>query len=154
MKTSRFTVSLSLCLLFLFCMFIGYASSQLPSLPYTVKGNVLIDGNPAPVETTITAKLGDVQVSEFNITIPGVYALGIETPPENHGKTAKLYVNGIDANASVVIRFGQIDTADLSVRTPINSFLPAVLALALVAVIISIAVYIKNGRKSRVRRKK
>lgn len=111
-------IKLSILLLSTFLLYLGTASAQFPSLPHTIKGTVYIDSNPAPIGTAITAKIGNEAVSTFNITKRGVYAIGIGMSPENQGKTVKLYVNGIDANASVVLKSGEMQTVDLSVKTP------------------------------------
>lgn len=142
MRTAKFPVSLLLCV-FLFSFFTVYASAQLPSLPHTIRGSVYIDGSPAPLGTMITAKIGDETVSEFNITNQGLYAIGIETSVANQGEVVKLYVNGIDANASVVLKSGEIETVDLSVVPPSadDIWLWLIAALLIVVIIIIIVKY-------------
>lgn len=126
--------------LFFFIIFAEIAIAQPPLIPFTVKGSVYIDGNPAPVGTVITAKIGDEEVSEFNITNEGLYAIGIGVTPENQGETAKLYVNGIETESSVVLKSGEVETVDLFVSTPLGNVWYYVVAVLIVIAVLILAV--------------
>lgn len=146
MKKVKFPLGFLFCLIFLFFVFAADAGAQLPSIPHTVKGGVYIDGNPAPVGSTITAKLGNETVSEFNITNEGLYAIGIGVTPENQGETAKLYVNGIETEASVVLKSGEVETVDLFVSTPLGNVWYYVVAV-LIVIAVLILVVLKYRRR-------
>jgi hypothetical protein len=111
-------LSFSLVCISLFVLaFAAAGNGQIPSLPQTIKGSVHIDGNPAPAGTEITAKIGEEIAGEFNVTNPGLYAIGIERPEADRGRTVKIYVNGMDANASLAFTPGELETIDLSVSS-------------------------------------
>ena len=47
--------------------------SALPPLPYELYGVITIDGNPAPADTEIIAKINDQIVGEFDTDFEGIY---------------------------------------------------------------------------------
>ena len=134
-------------LFFIFFLIVLSVNAQpIPPIPHTVKGNVYIDGNPAPAGTFITAKIGGDTIGEFATTVEGTYAIGIETPGIG-GETAKLYVNRMDTGKGVALRAGAVDTMDLSVSS-LGSIWFWVAPLA-VAVVVIIIIALKYGKKQR-----
>jgi hypothetical protein len=56
----------------LFCI-AGTPVSALPPLPYELYGVITIDGNPAPTDTKIIAKINELIVGEFDTEFEGEY---------------------------------------------------------------------------------
>ena len=68
--TSRIPLIL---LALLLCIAGGTPASAVPPLPYELYGAVTIDGNPAPIDTEIVAKINDQIVGEINTEFIGAY---------------------------------------------------------------------------------
>ena len=142
MKALKF----SFLLFILFLLVLSVNAQPIPAIPHTVKGNLYIDGNPAPIGTLITARLGSETAGEFATTVEGAYAIGIETSGRE-GATARLYVNGMDTGEEVTLRTGAVDTMDLSLNSLSGMwFWAAPLAVAVVAIII---IALRYGKKQR-----
>lgn len=72
------------------------AISSLPSIPLLVYGSVTIDGQPAPLDTEISAEIDDnVEVAVATMIREGIYFIEIPDGKANEGKTIIFKVNGI-----------------------------------------------------------
>ena len=73
-----------------------------PSLPLVLQGTVVVDGEPAPVNTEITAKVNGDVVGTTEVDQEGVYGsqpgtkLYITCEPDDYGDI-KFYVNGVES---------------------------------------------------------
>ena len=78
-----------------------------PSLPLVLQGTVLVDGEPAPINTEITAKVNGDVVGTTEVDQEGVYGsqpgtkLYITCEPDDNGDIKygdiKFYVNGVES---------------------------------------------------------
>ena len=109
-----------------------------PSMPMIVSGNVTVSGEPAPVGTVITAKIGDRTVSNFTVVHEGVYVLTVQGTGEDIGKPIRFYVDGLQARETLVFEPGEVrEGFDLKVdRT--TSWVLIVLFLTLITVMVII----------------
>ena len=110
-------------LLLSFFVFFSVLSSVVlatPGIPHQFYGTVTINGNPAPDDTVVTAKIDGVTV-ETGTVKDGKYGYGndlflVEDPNNNRvGKTIKFYVDDIYTGKSVSFCNGCVDELDLSV---------------------------------------
>lgn len=86
-----------------FALFTGLAGAQnaVPNFPVGLQGTVSINGNPAPPDTEIIAKVGDTVVGKTKVQSAGTYG----DKPNNKlpvtaddGATVDIYVNGVKVN--------------------------------------------------------
>lgn len=93
-----------------------------PTIPLLVYGNVIIDGQPASVNTEISAEIDNIKVAVATMINQGTYFIEIPDGKANEGKTIVFKVNGI-ANGNNQLKSANIDTTpsikfDLVVTTP------------------------------------
>jgi hypothetical protein len=124
----RLALSLVL-ILFALCLFpAGAASQPLPDLifPKWFYGSVTIDGNPAPVGTSIFAKIGDTNRGNIVTEVPGLYGgpsggkkLVAEGEIGDEGRTISFYIRTfrsefIKANEVSVFESGVVEELGLT----------------------------------------
>jgi len=68
--------------------------SSPPSIPLLVYGDVTIDGGLAPVNTTITAEIDDIEVANTTVIIRGRYSINVPDGQVNADKIIKFKVIG------------------------------------------------------------
>ena len=92
----------TLILLFAIAVIPAVAVEGTPSLPLVLQGTVELDGEPAPVNTEITAKVNGDVVGTTEVDQEGVYGsqpgtkLYITCEPDNY-EDIKFYVNGVES---------------------------------------------------------
>ncbi len=94
----------------------GIVSAAPPNLPVILYGNVNIDGNPAPVGTTITATAGTSPAGATNVLSAGTYgevANGRLPVSAADGAKVEFYVNGIKATPSISFAYNLNDAGKL-----------------------------------------
>ncbi len=100
----------------------------IPSIPLLVYGNITIDGQPAPLDTEISAEINNVEVAIANIINKGIYLINIPDGKANEGKTIIFKVNGIidDNNQLSAVNIDTIPTVnfDLAVTTSPSEEIP------------------------------
>lgn len=97
-----------------------FAVPSLPSIPLLVYGNVSIDGQPAPLDTEISAEIEEAGVAIATMIKQGLYFIGVPDGKANEGKMITFKVNGITNNSQ--LQSVNIDTTpsinfDLAVAT-------------------------------------
>ena len=101
---------------------VALGQSPPPSIPLLVYGNVIIDNNPAPIGTIITAEIENIEVANTAVTIQGRYSIDVPDGSANEGKTIKFKVIGITNEANqcedVNITTNPIINLDLAVTSP------------------------------------
>jgi len=98
-------------------------ASAIPLLPAEFSGTVTIDGNPAPVGTVITARIGDRDCGSLTLTTAGVYGgdatfdkrLIVSGEDDDIGKAIAFFVDGVKATGTVVYTPGTSKRLDLAV---------------------------------------
>jgi hypothetical protein len=120
-----------LMLLFAISAIPAAAVEETPSLPLVLQGTVELDGEPAPVNTEITAKVNGDVVGTTEVDQEGVYGsqpgtkLYITCEPDNY-EDIKFYVNGVEsqlvdvdilknANSGVVL-----ESVNMVVTSPVD----------------------------------
>jgi len=101
---SRVFVSFAMTLQILILLFgiAAVAAEGTPSWPLVLQGTVELDGEPAPVNTEITAKVDGVDVGTTKVDQEGVYGsqpgtkLCITCEPDDYGDII-FYVNGVES---------------------------------------------------------
>ena len=97
-----FAMTLQILILLFGIAAIPVAAEGIPSLPLVLQGTVLVDGEPAPINTEITAKVNGDVVGTTEVDPDGVYGaqpgtkLYITCEPDNYGDI-KFYVNGVES---------------------------------------------------------
>jgi len=130
-------------LIFLFLFPIGFAQN-LPLMPMIISGNVTINRKPAPLGTTIIAKIDDKIVSNFTVVHKGVYVLTIQGNENDIGKPIRFYVNGICEKKTLTFEPGEIkENFNLEVRR-----IPILYIVAGSAIIILCGVSLKKVKSS------
>lgn len=101
---------------------------SLPDMPITFKGDVKLDGEPAPVDTAIYVELnGEKASGTISVANDGEYSLPVTYSSEDYANL-KFYVNNIEAklvdatvlenvNDDVVV----IHSVDLTATSPVSS---------------------------------
>jgi hypothetical protein len=85
-------------------------------MPLVLQGTVELDGEPAPVNTEITAKVNGVDVGTTKVDQEGVYGsqpgtkLYITCEPDNYGDI-KFYVNGVESELLELLDVGILKNA-------------------------------------------
>jgi len=116
------------------CVFSVTPALAVPLMPLLFTGNVTIGGNPAPVPTTISAEIDDIEVASVATSVVGHYAIPV--PAEgNIGKMVVFKVNGVVGGQheyvdpwttpSVTLNLaiaGVPDIPDISVSPPSKNF--------------------------------
>lgn len=123
MSSKKILTIIIICTAIAFSAGIASADDNPPSLPVMLYGNVIIDGNPAPVGVTITAKAGTSQAGATNVLTAGTYgdkANGRLPVSANDGANVDFYVNGIKATPSTQFTYhsneaGKIIRVDLAI---------------------------------------
>ena len=91
-------------------------TAQPPSLPATYYGLVQINGEDAPVNTTIIAKINGIEKGRVTTTEIGKYiGLGVYGDASDTGKTVQFYVDGVLAPQTTVYSVGAVQEINLSV---------------------------------------
>jgi hypothetical protein len=114
-----------------------------------IRGNVLINGEPAQIGTTITVKIEGNVVDEFNLFEEGTYFVSIDDG--KGGDIIKIFVNGIKAT-EVEYGLEVVDKIDLNVQD--NRSLYSILGLGVVILVVgalllfTIRKYIKRSKNS------
>lgn len=102
----------------------GMASAESPpSLPVMLYGDVKIDGNPAPVGTTITAKAGTSPAGATSVLTGGTYGekANDRLPvAASDGASVDFYVNGIKATPSTQFTYDSKNAGTL-IRVNLNA---------------------------------
>jgi hypothetical protein len=104
-----------ICTAIAFSAGIAYAEEP-PNLPVMLYGNVMIDGNPAPIGTIITAKAGTDPAGATNVLYAGTYGekANDRLPVSaNDGANIDFYINGIKATSSVTFVYDSNDAGKL-----------------------------------------
>ena len=89
-----------------------------PSLPLVLQGTVELDGEPAPVNTEITAKVNGDVVGTTEVDQEGVYGsqpgtkLYITCEPDNY-EDIKFYVNGVESQLVDVDILKNVNSGDI-----------------------------------------
>ena len=89
-----------------------------PSLPLVLQGTVVVDGEPAPVNTEITAKVNGDVVGTTEVDQEGVYGsqpgtkLYITCEPDDY-EDIKFYVNGVESQLVNVDILNNADSGDV-----------------------------------------
>lgn len=125
MSSKKILTIIIICTAIAFSAGIAGADDNPPSLPVMLYGNVIIDGNPAPVGVTITAKAGTSQAGATNVLTAGTYgdkANGRLPVSANDGANVDFYVNGIKATPSTQFTYhsneaGKIIRVDLTANS-------------------------------------
>jgi len=131
------TKPLLLCLPFLLVSLVSLCSVEAqPVMPAIIRGEVMINGAPAPVGTTVSARMDGKDVESFQVSKEGSYILTIEGSLEDTNKTIDLYVNGIRADAEARWLSGGLQNVNLDVKQPGNEYLFAVLIIVILAIIV------------------
>ncbi|VVB52981.1 Uncharacterised protein [uncultured archaeon] len=129
MSSKKILTIIIICTAIAFSAGIAGADDNPPSLPVMLYGNVIIDGNPAPVGVTITAKAGTSQAGATNVLTAGTYGdkpNGRLPISANDGANVDFYVNGIKATPSIQFTYhsneaGKIIRVDLSANSGTSS---------------------------------
>jgi hypothetical protein len=113
----------TLLLFFLTVSQVCMASEEVPLLPMTVQGTVLIDGTPAPTGTIVAAYLNGEQVGKSLVdTSSGKYCFWISGTAADEGKSITFAVNGKDTGKILTWKSGkQVLSFQLSVGKGANS---------------------------------
>jgi hypothetical protein len=116
---NSFSGATILLLFFLTIPQVGMAGEEVPLLPMTVRGVVLVDGTSAPIGTVVAAYLNGEQVEQFLVnTSSGDYCFWIPAKAEDKEKPVTFTVNGKNPEKSLTWESGkQILSFDLSVGT-------------------------------------
>ena len=97
------------------------AISSLPPIPLLVYGNVTIDGQPAPLNTEISAEIDNVEVAIATMIREGIYFIEIPDGKANESKIIIFKINGItnDNNQLSAVNIDTIPTVnfDLAITT-------------------------------------
>lgn len=125
MSSKKILTIIIICTAIAFSAGIAGADDNPPSLPVMLYGNVIIDGNPAPVGVTITAKAGTSQAGATNVLTAGTYGdkpNGRLPISANDGANVDFYVNGIKATPSTQFTYhsneaGKIIRVDLNANS-------------------------------------
>ena len=99
------------------------ASEEVPLLPMTVQGAVLVDGTPAPTGTIVAAYLNGEHVGKSLVdNSSGEYCFWISGNAEDEGKPITFTVNGKDTGKILTWKSGkQVLSFQLSVGKGANS---------------------------------
>ncbi len=93
-----------------------------PPIPLLVYGNITIDGQSAPLDTEISAKIEEVEVAVATMIKEGIYFIEIPDGKVNEGKIIIFKVNGItdDNNQRECVNIDTIPSIrfDLAIITP------------------------------------
>ena len=101
--------------------------SSPPILPALYYGTVRIDYIPAPVGTSIVAKIDNETRGTFVTTVSGLYGdhpanrLMVEGASDDNGKTVSFYIDGVLAEQTVAWASGDILELDLSINPNPNN---------------------------------
>jgi len=122
LSSKKILTIIIICTAIAFSAGIAIADDNPPNLPVMLYGNVIIDGNPAPVGVTITAKAGTSQAGATNVLTAGTYGdkpNGRLPVSANDGANVDFYVNGIKATPSTQFTYhsneaGKIIRVDLN----------------------------------------
>jgi hypothetical protein len=93
-------------------------SAQTPEIPQEFRGNVTVDGSPAPQGTTIVVRIGTTQIASTITDTQSRY--GCSSPllvSTINGSFLEFYVNGIKAKETALARSGEITTLYLTVNS-------------------------------------
>lgn len=116
MSSKKILTLIILCIAIAFSAGMASAESP-PSLPVMLYGDVSIDGNPAPVGTTITAKTGENPAGATNVLTAGTYgekANGRLPVSASDGVNVDFYVNGIKATPSIQFTYDSKNAGTLN----------------------------------------
>jgi hypothetical protein len=131
------TRPLFLCLPFLLALLVGLCTvAAQPVMPAIVRGEVTINGAPAPVGTTVSARMDGKEAESFQVSKEGSYILTIEGSLDDTNKTIEFYVNGIKSDAEARWLSGGLQSVNLDVKQPGNEYLFVILIIAVLAVIL------------------
>jgi len=101
--------------IFLFLLIIGSGLVfAVPELPMIISGDVYINDKPAKIGTEVTAKIGDQEVANIEISEKGSYTFLLQKLDE--GIVVKLYVDDIDSEESVEYKGGDFKQLTLKVE--------------------------------------
>jgi hypothetical protein len=97
---------------------VNFASAESPpNFPVYLSGDVNIDGKPAPVGTTIIAKVGDSPAGATKVLVAGTYgetANGkLPVSASADGANVDFYVNGIKATLSTPFTYNSNDAGKI-----------------------------------------
>jgi hypothetical protein len=95
-------------------------AAQPPALPYTVEGDITINGVPSPAGTEVTAEIDDTLVgTPFTTTAgdPDHYVYSIPHDASYAGKTVVFYVNGVEGGQILYGGSGGYDILDLAITS-------------------------------------
>lgn len=91
-----------------------------PPLPYTVEGDITINGVPSPAGTEVTAEIDDTPVGTPFVTTagdPDHYVYSIPHDASYAGKTVVFYVNDVEGGQILYGGSGGYDTLDLAITS-------------------------------------
>jgi hypothetical protein len=124
------------------------ALAQVPQLPFTLKGGALLNGEPAPAGTPVSAVLEGREIASSETFGNGEYVLSIDASGLLDDQAVMLLVAGIDSGVRVNPVSGGVESADLSVSSWQGLWGWAWLAAALAAVGVAAAA-LGLGRRRR-----
>ena len=123
--TYRTVLSLCMVCLLLYCA--STASAQ-PMLPHAFYGTVTIGGQPAPLDTLVTAKVNGIESGNVTTWQVGEYGWGLGIPNEEYqgnllvqgehisgGDTIEFYINNFKADQTATFDSGEFTELDLTV---------------------------------------
>lgn len=121
-SNNNFLRVVTLLLFFLTASQVCMANEEVPLLPMTVQGTVLVDGVPAPIGTTVAAYLDGEQVGKYPVSSSsGEYCFWISGTAADEGKTVRFAVNGKDTGKILTWKAGeQVLSLQLSVGKGAN----------------------------------
>ncbi|MBD3262265.1 MAG: hypothetical protein GF334_11485 [Candidatus Altiarchaeales archaeon] len=103
-------------LLFLVLSF-SVASADAPLLPMIIKGKLIVGGDEAPKGTVLKAYIGGREVSSYNLTKEGDYALNIPGFSEYQGREISFTIDGVQVeNTNLVWASGETTTKSITVE--------------------------------------
>lgn len=103
----------------MFILFSSIAFAGAPGIPNAFYGTVNVNGAPAADGTTVTAKIGGLEVAS-SVTSGGQYGYPIgsfyipDPDLDLAGKTITFFVNGVDTGITAVFVNGEVTLLDLS----------------------------------------
>jgi len=104
--------------------------SAVPEIPMIITGNATINENPAKIGSSITAELGDKEISKTKTTETGKFTILLQKL--NEGDSLKLYVNGIYAE-NISYKSGDFKQLNLKVKkTYLFYYIGAIIAFAII----------------------